>query len=242
MSSLTINTPNRTAMLAANAQYAASRPAAVAQLQRSPTKKYLIITCMDARIDPAAAFGISPGEAHIIRNAGGSAKAALRDIIISTHFYGVDEIFIIKSKDALTSGQISRSPDKPAGTQFIRVLYPDHLVCPGASSIVDMPFHEYEDPHESVRADWWFVQNHPAIRANDATVNRNIRIHGLVYDPATGQLENVQPRLHPSLNPIPGSQPNGPDEGSPLPYSASKSQSWQAGEATVPPARPPSHI
>lgn len=196
---------------------------------------------MDTRIDPAAAFGLNPGDAHIIRNAGGSAKAALRDIIISTHFYGVGEIFIIKSKDSLVSGQLSTRPDKPPMTPIIRVLYPEHVASAGASSVVDTPFHEYDDSHAAVRADWWFVQNHPAIRANDPDVNRNIRIHGLVYDPATGRLENVQPRLHPSLNPIPGSQPNDPDEGIPPPSYGGKSQSYQAGEGTVPPARPQSH-
>lgn len=41
------------------------------------------VTCMDARIDPAAAFGIELGDAHVIRNAGASAKAAIRDIVIS---------------------------------------------------------------------------------------------------------------------------------------------------------------
>ena len=33
-----------------------------------PAKKYLVLTCMDARIDPAQAFGIELGDAHVIRN------------------------------------------------------------------------------------------------------------------------------------------------------------------------------
>ncbi|KAK6428795.1 hypothetical protein LTR95_015063, partial [Oleoguttula sp. CCFEE 5521] len=57
-----------------------------------PAKKYLVVTCMDARIDPKSAFGISLGDAHIIRNAGGNAKDALRSILISQHLLGTREI------------------------------------------------------------------------------------------------------------------------------------------------------
>lgn len=61
-----------------------------------PAKKYLVLTCMDARIDPAAAFGISLGDAHVIRNAGASAEDALRSIIISEQLLGTTEIVLVK--------------------------------------------------------------------------------------------------------------------------------------------------
>lgn len=142
----------------------------------------------------------------MIRNAGGSCVAALRDIIISTHFLGVNEVFIIKHKDC--GMKFLNSQDK----SVFQLLYPDHIACPGAASIVDMPWYDFEDPHDAVRQDWFFVQNHPAIRAQDPNKpDRDIIIHGLVYDPATGKLEEVQPRLPPSHNPMPGSQPNGDD-------------------------------
>jgi carbonic anhydrase len=51
---------------------------------------------MDARIDPAAAFGISLGDAHVIRNAGGSCRAALRDLVLSQQLLGTTEILLIK--------------------------------------------------------------------------------------------------------------------------------------------------
>lgn len=50
---------------------------------------------MDARIDPAAAFGIGLGDAHVIRNAGGSARDALRSIIISEQLLGTREIVLV---------------------------------------------------------------------------------------------------------------------------------------------------
>jgi len=51
---------------------------------------------MDARIDPASAFGISLGDAHVIRNAGGNAEDALRSILISQHLLGTKEIVLVK--------------------------------------------------------------------------------------------------------------------------------------------------
>ena len=56
----------------------------------------IIVTCMDARIDPAAAFGIALGDAHVIRNAGGNARDALRSLVISEQLLGTNEILLIK--------------------------------------------------------------------------------------------------------------------------------------------------
>ncbi|KAK1596379.1 carbonate dehydratase [Colletotrichum navitas] len=61
-----------------------------------PAKKYLILTCMDARIDPARAFGIELGDAHVIRNAGASAVDGLRSIVISQQLLGTREIVLVK--------------------------------------------------------------------------------------------------------------------------------------------------
>lgn len=142
----------------------------------------------------------------MIRNAGGSAVAALRDIIISTHFLQVKEVFIIKHKNC--GMEFLNSQPVPISQQ----LYPGKIVCPGAASIADMPWYDFKCPYGAVRRDWWYVQNHPAIRAEDPTnPDRKIVIHGFVYDPETGKLDDVAPRVPASTNPIPGSQPNGPD-------------------------------
>ncbi|KAK2025500.1 carbonate dehydratase [Colletotrichum zoysiae] len=61
-----------------------------------PAKKYLVLTCMDARIDPARAFGIELGDAHVVRNAGASAVDALRSIVISQQLLGTREIVLVK--------------------------------------------------------------------------------------------------------------------------------------------------
>ncbi|KAF8975805.1 carbonic anhydrase, partial [Cyathus striatus] len=63
-------------------------------LSLPPSKKLTVVTCMDARIDPAASLGIELGEAHVIRNAGGSARDALRSIVISQRLLGTREVAI----------------------------------------------------------------------------------------------------------------------------------------------------
>jgi len=79
---------------AANAKY--SSTFTKGDLALPPAKKYLVLTCMDARIDPAEAFGIELGDAHVIRNAGASAVDALRSIVISEQLLGTTEILLIK--------------------------------------------------------------------------------------------------------------------------------------------------
>src|ERR1700726_2169181 len=51
---------------------------------------------MDARIDPASAFGITLGDAHVIRNAGGNVKDALRSLVISQLLLGTLEVLVVK--------------------------------------------------------------------------------------------------------------------------------------------------
>ncbi len=56
----------------------------------------MIVTCMDARLDPAASYGFSLGDAIVVRNAGASAKDAFRSLLVSEHVLGIKEILIIK--------------------------------------------------------------------------------------------------------------------------------------------------
>jgi carbonic anhydrase len=61
---------------------------------------------MDARIDPAAAFGIDLGDAHVIRNAGGSARDAIRSIVISEQLLGTKEVLLVKHTGTQTSSTL----------------------------------------------------------------------------------------------------------------------------------------
>src|ERR1700679_1856662 len=82
-------------VLAANAAYASSF-GEKGRLGLPPARKFAILTCMDARIDPAKVAGLSEGDAHVIRNAGGRASDdALRSLVISYKLLGTREWFVI---------------------------------------------------------------------------------------------------------------------------------------------------
>jgi carbonic anhydrase len=82
-------------VLAANAAYV-SGFGNKGKLTIPPARKFAILTCMDARIDPAKLAGLSEGDAHVIRNAGGRASDdALRSLVISYKLLGTREWFVI---------------------------------------------------------------------------------------------------------------------------------------------------
>jgi len=68
-------------------------------LAMPPARKVAVLTCMDARIDPARALGLEEGDAHVIRNAGGRAADALRSLIISEQLLGTTHIVIVHHTD-----------------------------------------------------------------------------------------------------------------------------------------------
>ena len=65
-----------------------------------PVMKLAVLTCMDARIDVAALLGLRPGDAHVIRNAGGRASAdAMRSLAISQAILGTREVMVLHHTD-----------------------------------------------------------------------------------------------------------------------------------------------
>jgi carbonic anhydrase len=85
----------RKEVLAANQHYSASF-GDKGKLAMPPTRHFAILTCMDARLDPAKFAGLSEGDAHVIRNAGGRASDdAIRSLVISYKLLGTREWFVI---------------------------------------------------------------------------------------------------------------------------------------------------
>jgi carbonic anhydrase len=83
------------AVVEANQQYAATF-GNKGNLALPPARGFAILTCMDARIDPAKLAGLSEGDAHVIRNAGGRASDdAIRSLVISYKLLGPKEWFVI---------------------------------------------------------------------------------------------------------------------------------------------------
>src|SRR5271165_440847 len=82
-------------VLAANQQYSASF-GDKASLALPPARRFAVLTCMDARLEPARYAGLAEGDAHVIRNAGGRAfDDAIRSFVISYKLLGTKEFFVI---------------------------------------------------------------------------------------------------------------------------------------------------
>ncbi len=86
-------------VLKANESYAASF-GEKGKLALPPARRFAILTCMDARLDPAKYAGLAEGDAHVIRNAGGRASDdAIRSLVISYKLLGTKEWFVIHHSD-----------------------------------------------------------------------------------------------------------------------------------------------
>jgi carbonic anhydrase len=86
-------------VLDANARYAAAF-GEKGKLPLPPARRFAILTCMDARLDPAKYAGLVEGDAHVIRNAGGRATDdAIRSLVISYKLLGTNEWFVIHHTD-----------------------------------------------------------------------------------------------------------------------------------------------
>src|SRR5580698_50482 len=86
-------------VLEANKRYSASF-GEKDKLAVPPARRFTILTCMDARLDPAKFAGLAEGDAHVIRNAGGRASDdALRSLVISYKLLGTREFFVIHHTD-----------------------------------------------------------------------------------------------------------------------------------------------
>ena len=81
------------------------------ELPLPPARRFAILTCMDARLDPAKYAGLAEGDAHVIRNAGGRATDdAIRSLVISHKLLGTQEWFVIHQRHP---GRASHSRASP---------------------------------------------------------------------------------------------------------------------------------
>lgn len=156
-------------LIAANQAYASSFDKG--DLPLPPARRVAIVTCMDARIDPAKALGLTEGDAHVIRNAGGRAHEALRSLVISQQLLGTKEVVVIHHTDC---GMLTFTDDELRG-KVRRDLGAD------ASHIAFLPIRDLD---ESVRADVTYLRSTPLIP-------EDITVRGFVYDVRTGTVREV---------------------------------------------------
>ena len=176
-------------VLAANATYVEGF-GEKGQLALPPARRFAILTCMDARLDPAKYAGLSEGDAHVIRNAGGRATDdAIRSLVISHKLLGTLEWFVVHHtncgmelfcdeimSDLLEDNLTTASFD---GKQWSN---PNHGGGCAAGHFIK--WHTIRTQDESVIQDVRRIREHPL-------VPRNIRIYGYIYDVTTGRINEV---------------------------------------------------
>jgi carbonic anhydrase len=176
-------------VLRANEEYAATF-GAKAELALPPARGFAILTCMDARLDPAKYAGLSEGDAHVIRNAGGRASDdAIRSLVISYKLLGTKEWFVIHHTncgmefftDDVMRGLLANSLETAAlGADG----FYDVGTGPGSSEAKYIDWLTISDGGQSVVEDVSRIRAHPL-------VPKNIPIYGYIYDVTTGRLVEV---------------------------------------------------
>lgn len=155
-----------------------------------PARQFAILTCMDARLDPAKYAGLSEGDAHVIRNAGGRASDdAIRSLVISYKLLGTKEWFVIHHSncgmefftDQVMRGLLSNSLETAAlGADG----FYDVGNGPGSEEGAYIDWLTISDRDKAVLEDVQRVRRHPL-------VPKSIPIHGYVYEVETGVLREV---------------------------------------------------
>jgi carbonic anhydrase len=177
-------------ILSANKNYA-SNFGDKGKLAMPPARRFAILTCMDARLDPAKFAGLAEGDAHVIRNAGGRASDdAIRSLIISYKLLGTQEFFVIHHTNcgmefftndvmrnllgnSLETAELSTSGFRDVGKG------------PGSRAGEYIEWLTIKDQRQSIADDVNRIRNH-------ALVPKSIPVHGYLYDVASGKLLEVE--------------------------------------------------
>lgn len=136
-----------------------------------PALKLAILTCMDARIDPAGLLGLHPGDAHVIRNAGGRTTAeAAHALAISQALLGTREVMVIHHTDC-AMGRMSASELAARITAATNHPFRDEL-------------QTFTDDEAAIIEDVSRLRGYPSLVHRD-------KIRGFIYDLGTGTLREI---------------------------------------------------
>src|SRR5690625_201484 len=155
-----------------------------------PRRRFAILTCMDARLDPAKFSGLAEGDAHVIRNAGGRASDdAIRSLVISYKLLGTKEWFVIHhtncGMETFTNDVIRDLLANSLETaELTDSGWEDIGKGPGSRSGEFVEFLTINELEQSVVDDVERIRTHPL-------VPKIIPIHGYIYDVKNGSLVNV---------------------------------------------------
>jgi carbonic anhydrase len=161
------------------------------KLAMPPARRFAILTCMDARLQPSRFAGLAEGDAHVIRNAGGRASDdAIRSLVISYKLLGTREWFVIHHTDCgmetftddtmrgLLAASLRTASLTPEGWR-------DTGPGPGSTEGQFIDWLTIGDQAGSVCADVRRIRNHPL-------VPRDIPVYGYIYDVKSGRLNEVK--------------------------------------------------
>ena len=143
------------------------------QLPSAPARKVAVVACMDARLDPHGLLGLSAGDAHVIRNAGGViTDDGIRSLSISQRRLGTEEIVLIHHTDC---GLLTFTDD-----EFKQQVEDDTGVRP------EWDVGTFTDLDQNVRESIVRIRESPFVPNTDS-------IRGFVYDVSDGSLREVDP-------------------------------------------------
>jgi carbonic anhydrase len=140
-------------------------------LPMPPAKQIAIVTCMDARLSPYVMLGLSEGDAHVIRNAGGViTDDEIRSLMISQRLLGTREVMLIHHTDC---GMLTFSDEELREQIQQEVGIKPHF-----------PLETFADLEEDVRQSIRRIEASPFIPHKDS-------VRGFIYEVETGRLREV---------------------------------------------------
>ena len=157
-------------LLQANERFAAGYDSR--HLDVRPRRKLAIVACMDSRLDIFAALGLQPGEAHVLRNAGGVVTDdVIRSLAVSQRRLGTEEIVLIHHTDC--------GMQKVTDDGFRAELQEATGIAPSFA------IESFTDLDADVRQSIERIKHSPFLLHRD-------KVRGFVYDVDTGALSEVQ--------------------------------------------------
>jgi len=161
------------------------------KLAMPPARRFAILTCMDARLDPAKFAGLAEGDAHVIRNAGGRASDdAIRSLVISYKLLGTREFFVIHHTNCgmefFTNGVMRGLLASSLETaELTSSGFRDVGRGPGSHAGEYIEWLTISDQRQAVLDDVERIRNH-------ALVPKSIPVYGYIYDVSSGKLIEVE--------------------------------------------------
>lgn len=177
-------------VISANAKYGATF-GDKGKLALPPARRFAILTCMDARLDPAKFAGLSEGDAHVIRNAGGRASDdAIRSLVISYKLLGTREFFVIHHTECgmeFFSSEVMRGllASSLETAELTPQGFRDVGKGPGSRAGEYIEWLTIQDQKQAVVDDVARIRAHPL-------VPNSIPVYGFLYDVKSGRLIEVE--------------------------------------------------